>query len=194
MYKVSIYLFFLLCAFNQSYAFSDVDSSICHDNLEFISDEKIHSSAQITLVKPLDKNLGLFRINNQSDVDLYIMMAGKQDGYYRYSIEILGYLYIDLEKQEKGWFQINYIEEQYEAPSPLDYEPFDYDETITISPKESIEFITFLWPEAWGVKFLWPEAWGGAPIKKDKATVRLYMELWDKERHYNFIISEPYCL
>lgn len=180
MYKLCIYLFFLLCALNQSYASSGENNLSCNDKLLF--DGKIHSSAQITLIKPLDNNLGLFRIYNQSDVNLGITLAGKQKEYYRYLI-FWGYLYMNLSAQEQGWMKTGvYDEKDDEVSSALSYDKFDYDKEIIIPPNESIEFITLLWSKIWMKEI------------KNKTAVRLYIKLRDKEGQYNLIISDPYCL
>lgn len=184
MYKAYIYLFCLLCPLSQSYASSGGDSLTCDGNLIF--DGKIHSSAQVTLVKFLDGNLGLFKITNQSDIDLNMDIAGKQDGYYRH-LMFSGYWYMDLSEQKKGWVKTGVYKEEYEEPSNilsiLGYGTPEYDRFIILPPKGSIEFITLLW-----LKKPWTKR------IKNKVAVRLYMELRDKEGHYNLIISDPYCL
>ncbi len=184
MNKASIYLFYLLCTFSPSYASSGVNSITCDDDL--MLDGKIHSSAKITLVKSLDDNLGLFKIHNQSDVDLEISIAGIQDGYYRHPM-FWGYLYIlNLSEQEKGWRQSGVYDEEEndEVSSTVRYEAFDYKKRILIPPKQSIEFITLLWPRGWEEAI------------KEKIAVRLYMStgLYVDDQYLNLVISEPYCL
>lgn len=183
MYKAYIYLFCLLCALSPYYASSGGNRFTCDDNLMF--DGKIHSSAKVTLIKSLDENLGLFKINNQSDIGLEITMVGKQGEYYRHSM-FWGYLYMYLSEQQKGWLKTGVYyekdEKDDEASSTLGYEKFDYDKGIIIPPKGSLEFITLLWPKSWMKEM------------KNKGAVRLYMNLLDKEGHRNLIISEPYCL
>ncbi len=178
MYKKAfICLFYLFCALSQSYASSGNNNFIaCDESLIFPG--KIHSSAQVTFVKSLDENLGLFKINNHSNIDLTIPMTGKQKGYYRYSM-FWGYLY--MLEQKKGWLKTGVYEEEHEDSSTLSDEQFEYYKEIIIPPKQSIEFITLLWPKRWMREL------------KENSAVRLYMALWDKERHLNLIISEPYC-
>jgi hypothetical protein len=145
-------------------------------------DGKLHSSAKVTLVKSLDGNLGLFKINSQSDIDLGITMAGKQGEYYRHNM-FWGYLYMNLSEQQQGWMKTGvYDEKDSEASSTWSYEKFDYDKEISIPPKGSIEFITLLWPKSWMKEI------------KNKIAVRLYITLFDEEGDSNLIISEPYCL